>query len=420
MLRLFGLAFVLAGVVAGFSDAQYTPTKTTHSIWRPDASQPDGGHFVHFYDHKAMMEKQKRAPKNYAKALPPAPATFDYATKITYPMDLNDQYGDCFYASICHHDNTFTGNIGVQSVFSLSSIKSRYFALSGGDNGLSDPDVQGEWKNRYIADAKEAKAIDFLYVNTTDPAAISSGMYYFGGTQFTFTVAGSWINNSNTGAIWDANSYSNNNNGHAVHWAGVDSKGNYKLVTWGTYVWITPAGVRVCNPDGFIVFSVRWFDPKTGYAPNGKHIVELAKIWQDAGGKAIPASVIAAFPPPGDPPIPPLPPVGGTTITLNKAMAAGTYSIVPHGAIVVTPETTMKELFDLMGKKKVHMAPANDARIQELESKIERLVGVIQDMQKIMYGQPKSKEKAQLKPSPTIEAETLEWRREYGIQALKP
>jgi len=366
------LALLLLAFLAAPSVAQ-EPTVTTTRLFRKTTK---GEHLVTFYDHAKYAARMNKVDKVYlnAKALPPAPATFDFGAKVEYPMLLNDQYGCCFYSSICHHDQTMTGNLGTQSQFDLNVFRQRYLALSGGDNGLSDEDVQGEWKGRYLADVKDAKIIDWLYLNTTDSLSITAGMYWFGGTQFTFTVPQAWINNSDTGDIWDAPTYRNNNNGHAVHWSGVDTNGNYKLVTWGTYVWITPAGVRVCNPSGFVVFSTRWFNIK-GYAPNGKHITQLAAMWTAGGGKTIPASVIAQFPPigptPPNPPDPPGPvPPGATTITLSKPLAAGTYQVVPADAEVLPAGTKakIKELLEIIGPlqkqkpegKKTSMGPHDE------------------------------------------------------------
>ena len=42
------------------------------------------------------------------------------------------------YAAACHGDNTFTGNVGTESVFDEATLIKDYLALSGGDNGLDE------------------------------------------------------------------------------------------------------------------------------------------------------------------------------------------------------------------------------------------------------------------------------------------
>lgn len=336
------------------------PTQTTVPVWRPVAGHPDGGHFVRFYDPNNLDQTKRWFAKelNFA-ALPVPPATWDFGVGITYPMDLNDQYGDCFYAERCHADNTYTGWYGPQSVFSLSAIKTRYLALSGGDNGLSDGDVQREHRDRYIADVPAAKAIDFLYVDVTNPAAIDAAMYWFGGTAFTFTVSPDWISNSDAEFVWEASTYRNNSNGHAVSWNGKNSRG-YRLITWGVTGTITPAAVKVCNPDGFVTFSSRMFDPRTGKAMNGKHITELAAMWVSAGGKAIPASVISAFPPLV---VPPPPPPGGDSVTIITSISGNVKEVVipwTFGTGIAWPADTPQWLKDAVIKQKA-LPPLKDA-----------------------------------------------------------
>lgn len=337
------------------SDHKHARTITTHRAWRPVSHAPDGGHVVHFRDRKSMWGKDRTThfkldpAKKHAVQLP-----IDWAKNLSFPMDLNDQYGDCYYAAGCHTDNTYTGNSGTESVFSLSAIRTRYFALSGGDNGLNDSDMQQEMMDRYLADVPAAKIVSWANVDSTDPQACQAAIQKYGVVVFTFTVASNWINNSDTGTVWDASSYRPNNNGHAVIFNGVDTRGYYKLQTWGTYVWLTPAGLNVCEPGAWVAFSARWFN-SAGYAPNGQHIVDLAKQWTTDTGKTIQASVIQGFPPPGPTPpgptppgpVPPGPtpsPGGMNVVTWTVNGVTSSYELLPLGTM-----QKLRELRDLIG-----------------------------------------------------------------------
>lgn len=333
-------------------------TFTTKRFWRPVNHTPDGGHPVFFMDRKAMWGKDREI---HFKLDPDAKRAvtlpIDWAKSLDFPMDLNNQYGDCYYAAGCHADNTWTGNAGTESFFSLAAIKTRYFALSGGDNGLYDSQMQGEMMNRYLADVPAAKIVSWANLDATDVAATQTAMQRYGAVIFTFAVASNWINNSNTGAIWDAANFRANNNGHAVIFNGCDTRGYYKLQTWGTYVWITPAGVRVCDPGAWVAFSVRWFNP-LGYAPNGIHIAELAKQWKADTGKIIPDAVISAFPPAGPvpPPLPPTPPPvppgptpppapgDGNTVTWTVNGLTSSWELFPLGT-----REKLRELREIIG-----------------------------------------------------------------------
>lgn len=421
------VAAAVAGVVAQ-EPAQGDPptkTKTTNSVWRP---LPGDGHFVHFTPRELM--KQKRSPRAAQKLdpskLPPAPATLDYAKDIAFPMDLNDTYGDCYYAAICHLFNTLMGNSSTSPTFGLGAIRSRYFSLSGGDNGLGDEDVQGEMTQTtrrfqgYVADVPGTSIVDFQYLDTTDTESVKRAMNAFGVVVFTLSVPNGWINNSNTGAIWDAPARANPMNGHAVIWNGYDNRGYYKLQTWGTFVWITPAGVKQCDPSGWVVFSTKWFDAK-GYAPNKMHITQLAKVWQDAGGKAIPASVVSQFPPP-DGPTPPTPPgpTPGVTITLSADLKAGTYSL---GGTQLSRDMTLGQLLELVSKGPAPMASPHDKRIEELERNQTKIVDAVLKLQEMIQGKKDAQEQPEKKTSRrwsdlTPAEQAAWWRRNFPEHQL--
>jgi hypothetical protein len=397
------------------------PTKTTKSVWRPVQGHHDHGHFVHF-THRDTMKAKRPVISNKLldpTKLPAVPGdgTVDWAKVIDFPMDLNDTYGDCYYACICHLFNTLMGNASASPTFSTSAIKSRYFALSGGDNGLGDSDVQGEMSSKtrpyqgYVADIKGTSIIDYQYLDTTNPDAVRKSIYAFGAVLFTLSVPDNWINNSNTGAIWDT-STPDPNNGHAVLWNGVDNRGYYKLQTWGSYVWITPGGVKSCDPSGWIVFSTQWYNA-AGYAPNGLHITTLAAAWQAAGGKAIPTSVISAYPPPSvnPPPVNP-PPVnpptpGPTTLYSMQLNSDGSMLFTPTSpSSKYTRDTTLGQIIDDISGKKVPPPiipmPPKTSQLDDLNKRMEaneRMMSKIldavlltqrnqQQMQEAIWGTP--------------------------------
>jgi hypothetical protein len=242
--------------------------------------------------------KPRRAIYRAPVSLPTIQLPIDWSDNgtLTYPMDGNDQYGDCMYAAACHLDNTFTFNAtGTASVFNQTTLIQDYKTLSGGDNGLDESELVPAWQ-KGLAGVSQATILDSLDIDVTNPALVASAMYLFGGIFFMLSVPNRWINNSATGSVWDAPAMPNPMNGHGVCWVGTDANGRYRLITWGTYVWLTPAGVEACDPSGFVVFSDRWISPKTGLAPNGFSRNQLAALWAEAGGKTIAPST--AFPDP--------------------------------------------------------------------------------------------------------------------------
>lgn len=406
--------FAIASLFSAQSQAQDKPTFTTTREWRPLASHPDGGHVVRFIPidkiRKAKAARDADPQFDHTKFKAPA-LPIDWAKTINFPMDGNDRYGDCYYAAMAHFFDTMHGNNGIAKSFSLGTFASggtgilnRYRVLSGGDNGLNDSDIQGEGMNRYCADITDTKFVSWANVDVTSPAAVQTAIYNYGAIFFTFAVPNVWINNSDTGAIWDTGT-PNQNNGHAVIWNGVDKDGKYKLQTWGSYVWITVHGVTVCDPAGWVAFTPKWFNT-AGYAPNGIHIVDLAKSWMAATGKTIPASVISSFPPPNvNPPPPPPPPTPPTNLVLKSITEtytngmSKTYDVIPTGAA-----SKIQELLDLFTPPSAPtpiptpIPDASQKRIEELERNLSILTDAFLKLQKAIAGEATKKTSKLISP----------------------
>ena len=257
-------------------------TATTKRLWLPNL-----GFFAHFQDRHTMKIGHPTTRFQLSGAYPPVNLPVDWTenNSLSFPLDGNDHYGDCLYAAACHGDNTFTGNHGAESIFNLNTIIQDYLQLSGGDNGLNEGQIVGAWQNG-LANTSDARILAALNLDPTDHAAMQAAIYFFGGVLFMLDVPETWYQSFTTGATWDAPATADKNNGHGVWWNGVNTQGYYKLQTWGTYGWITPAGVAVCDPSCFVVFSLRWFN--AGVAPNGMTYDQLAALWVQFGGQPFP------------------------------------------------------------------------------------------------------------------------------------
>jgi hypothetical protein len=255
---------------------------TTKRVWVPKL-----GFFAHFQDRQAMKVGRSTRDFKLAGSYPAVTLPIDWTKNNTlaFPIDGNNQYGDCLYAAACHGDNTFTGNSGAESTFDPSTIVTDYLQLSGGDNGLNEGQIVGAWQNG-LANTPSANILGSLNLDPTNAAAMQAAIYFFGGVLFMLDIPETWYQTFETGSIWDAPATADQNNGHGVWWNGVNTSGYYKLQTWGTYGWITPAGVGVCDPSCFVVFSKRWFNAQ-GVAPNGMTFDQLAALWEQFGGQPV-------------------------------------------------------------------------------------------------------------------------------------
>lgn len=281
--------------------------------------------------------------KGVIASLPPVPATFDWTkgNTIPFPMDGNDQVGNCYYVAMDKIIRTLRGMRGADVSFDVNKLIARYRKLSGGDNGLSDYDVfgqnhNGEFYGGIVGPNGPYKILDHLMVKPTDAAGIAAAQYYFGATIYTAALCDEWLNNARPGALWDRGR-SNPNAGHAIILNGRNDKGNWKLQTWGLNppIELTQAGLESADPEVIVCFSLEWFDPKTGLAPNGMHYVDLASLWVTLGGRALPPNPFPAPGPTPNPPVPPTPPAPPTPPTPPAPGSAFTGVLVYKDGVLI-------------------------------------------------------------------------------------
>lgn len=297
--------------------------------------------------------------KALVKAIPTPPALVDWTkgNTVDYPILGNDQYGDCYYVSMAHHHQTFGGAIGKPVVFDRNTLVKRYLKVSGGDNGLSDYDIfgqnrNGEWYSGIIGPNGPYKILDHMVIDHTDAEAIKLGMWAFGGVGYTCSLLNSWENNIKPGAVWDSTGVIDRWAGHAMLLNGYDDKSNFKCQTWALNppISLTYLGMKASDPELYIVFSLSWFDPETGKAPNGLHYVDAASLWVTLGGHTLPPNPfpgpapIPPIPPTPIPPVPPTPPVPGSGFTGTLVYKDGVLVSVVPGGTVPAPSGVEAEL----------------------------------------------------------------------------
>lgn len=247
---------------------------------------------------------RKCAVPRYLAALdvqiPPAPATFDFSKGETlkFPIDGNDQYGDCYYAWACHAAQLWTGNAGPECSFDRAAIVKRYLQISGGDNGLSDDQIFPEFKKGIVGPNGPRKIIEELTVDPSDTQSVELAMWAFAGLAWTMSLGRTWHSNAGPGVVWDANNKGPSIGGHAVMLSGKNSVG-YDVRTWGISppVKVTHAGIMASDSELIACFSLDMFSP-AGVGPCGANYDQLATLWVQMGGHKLP-----------DNPFPPAPPL---------------------------------------------------------------------------------------------------------------
>lgn len=327
--------------------------------------------------------------------------TLNADSRLLMPMDWNDNYGSCMAAMADHVDRVLTWMLGKgkESNVDQNKLLAWYLRLSGGDNGLDEGTLVQGWEQNGVGDDPTAKVIDSLDIDINDSAlsryAMSQGFHIC----FMWSVPDQFMNDFQTGAIFDNPGIPNPRNGHGVPLIDADATGRYRLWTWGTWCWVSQAFVASVQPAAFVVFSTRGFDPATGLDAKGVHITERAKTWQACGGKTIPASVLSQFPPvgPPNPPshvcpagqhwddamqmcmpdAPPPPAPTGNTLMLASVLQPGTYTIgsdQPVGGLtteqiaeIMIAEDALASLLSEAGTVRTSLAHADGLKTQLLK-----------------------------------------------------
>lgn len=252
---------------------------------------------------------------------------------LSFPMWWNNTLGDCMEEGANHVDQSMTGcATGVEANPDPNAMRAQYLKASGGDNGLDEGTLVSIWTNPGLSGNSKATILDHVDVDPNNAAMVATYMNYFGPLIFMLAVPDEWVQTAAPGFLWTSGAgiVADENNGHGVAWTGINSSGSYQVQTWGFNGYITPAGVALCDPSAFGVFSLRWFNAQ-GVAPNGMTYDQLAALWKQYTGRTLPSNPFTNTPtPPVNPPVQPPVTQGGVLLSVNGSMKAGAYSL-GHG-----------------------------------------------------------------------------------------
>ena len=194
-----------------------------------------------FGKHPAKHDYRTLRFKDYVTdKLAPPPASYDVLPRVytnlklsdaskLFPMDGNDQLGDCTIAGIAHAETVFRALVGKEKVPSRSQVVKLYWHLTGGvDSGLNELDVLNFWRqNRFSGDELVAYA-------TLDPknhVHVQQALYLFGGVYLGFQVQEACLDDFNAGRPWTPGPLTKE--GHAVFATAYDAHG-VTVLTWGS------------------------------------------------------------------------------------------------------------------------------------------------------------------------------------------
>lgn len=211
-------------------------------------------------------------------AMAPPPATDNVLTrvyaklkeddpKVLFPMDANDQYGDCTIAALAHADTTFQGLLGKKQLMPVPQIVKLYFHLTGGvDSGLVELDVLNYWRQNAVTGDK---IITYVSIDPKNHTHIQQAIHLFGGVYLGFQVQQDCQADFEARKPWTPGPLLNA--GHAVFAVAYDQNG-LTVLTWGDTQQGTWAWWDECVDEAYAILPDEAMNPE--FAP-GFNIEQL-------------------------------------------------------------------------------------------------------------------------------------------------
>ncbi len=121
---------------------------------------------------------------NYAAGLAPPPPAFDSKARVygafdstdaavIFPMDGNNDYGDCTIAGRAHRDTIWAAFDETRHIWTTAQCLNLYFSLTGGvDSGLDVLTVMKNWKNSKLA---RDNILAYVSIDPQDHVAHAAG-----------------------------------------------------------------------------------------------------------------------------------------------------------------------------------------------------------------------------------------------------
>jgi hypothetical protein len=172
---------------------------------------------------------------SYSKALPPAPTAFNVLSRIIgdpktlFPMDGNDQYGDCTCAARAHAETVFNALTGSAVIPTTEEVLAFYNKMTGGqDTGCNELDILKAWKKKQAFDDK---LVAFVSVDPKNIEHVKQAIALFGGAYIGFQCQENVMRDFEAGRPWTPGKLTND--GHAVYVVAYDAD-TVTVLTWGT------------------------------------------------------------------------------------------------------------------------------------------------------------------------------------------
>ena len=166
--------------------------------------------------------------------LPEPPASVDYYSGLSLPIDGNDTYGDCVAAGMAHCVAVWDAEVGENlHVPDQNEVVETYFTLSGGiDSGLNESVVLNTWtKNELMGHTIAA----YAPVNVNSVESLHQAIAFWGAAMFGIQCPDSAQQQFAQGVPWTVVPGAQVEGGHCIVGVGYDAEYVY-CATWGSVV----------------------------------------------------------------------------------------------------------------------------------------------------------------------------------------
>ena len=187
-----------------------------------------------------LSYKTKKFASYLAETLPTPPAQFSILDtvyrnlgisdpSVLFPLDSNDEYGDCTCAALAHAETVFNGLVGVNKIMASADVLALYMKLTGGeDSGMAELDVLNYWKANQV---EGDEIINYVSIDPKNHAHVMLAMVMFGGCYIGFQVQENAISDFDAKKIWTPGNLTED--GHAVYAVSYNPEG-VTVLTWGS------------------------------------------------------------------------------------------------------------------------------------------------------------------------------------------
>jgi len=277
-----------------------------HPTKKTGRREPSNGPAIDFADHLLV---------------PPSAPIADVAPQLVWPMDKNDEWGDCVVAGADHTLETVnTALLGSYTNWSVDQILAYYRTQNPdfdpntgvGDNGM---DIQTFLS--YLV--KHGVILGFAKIDHTNPAEMDAAIYLGLAiiTGENLTVA------QQTQTVWDIVPGDAPWGGHCTTSVGYPGAARDTCVTWGALVDMTEAFVAQAVEEAWFVITQAHVD-HPGFRA-GYDMASFAAAYKQLTGRDFPVPVAPPAPSPT-----PAPPAPAPAVDPDHALAAVARAWVSH------------------------------------------------------------------------------------------